>query len=162
MKRILAIVVLAIGLSSCDEDTVTNDGGGIPSGCYDSGCTTSDLPLVGATDAPVITDVALECQAQSLVVLATATDPQGTPNLLNILQEVGVFPDVDCQGAPIIVQDDLAGSGLEESFGDAFLATANQALYDQICACNSWPVNVRFLDANGNINSGRVLARVTR
>ena len=64
-------------------------------------------------------------------MLATVTDAQGTANLLGINQTIGVFPDRDCVDAAITVEDDLAGSGLEESFGD------------------------------GNVTAGRVVARVT-
>jgi len=162
MIRVGALFALALSLISCDDDGISGDGNGSGASCYDGACATRDIPFSDAIDAPTLTDVTLECQSLSIVVLATATDPQGSSNLQDVIQTIGVFPNVECQGAQIIVQDDFAGSGVEESFGDAFLAAANQALYDQICACDSWPVQVQLEDADGNVTSGRVVARVTR
>ena len=158
--RCALILALSI-LPACDEDTATNQGNGQPDPCYDGGCTTSELPFGQSADAPTLTDISLECQSNSIVVLATVTDAQGTPNLLGINQTIGVFPDRDCQTTPIEVEDDLAGSGLEESFGDAVTTSENQPLYDLICGCETWPVEVDFRDGDGNTTTGRVVATVT-
>jgi hypothetical protein len=160
ITRLCTLLIFA-SLAACDDDTVTDQGTGNPIDCYEGGCVTDDLPFSQSADAPTLTEIKLECQSGSIVVLATVTDPQGTPNLLGITQTIGVFPDKDCGDAAIEVEDDLAGSGLEESFGDVVLVTENQALYDQICACESWPVEVTFEDGNGNVTAGRVVATVT-
>ena len=39
-------------------------------------------------------------RADGGVLLATATDPDGTDNLLDVTQSIGVFPDLQCNGAP--------------------------------------------------------------
>ncbi|HEU4681471.1 MAG TPA: hypothetical protein VFS51_06990 [Gemmatimonadales bacterium] len=116
--------------------------------------------MTGNSDAPVVTDVALEAQAgEGIVVLATATDPQGSNDLRDVLQTVRVFQDARCELSPIVLQDDLAGSGLEESFGIAVPAS-NQSLFATIAEAESWPVAVEFRDIDDNSTSGRVLARV--
>jgi hypothetical protein len=104
--------------------------------------------------------VVLECQSSSIVLLAIATDPQGSANLIGVTQKAGIYPDRECSEAATILEDDLAGSGLEESFGDIVVAATNQALYDQICDCDEWPATVEFKDADDNTTSGVVLARV--
>ena len=122
-------------------------------------CHTLELPLSGEQNAPVITDVALEAQTgDGIVVLVTAADPQGSENLRDVLQIVRVFQDARCDGSPIVVQDDLAYSGVQESFGVAVPST--QPLFNTIAAADSWPVAVDFADANGNATSGRVMARI--
>lgn len=156
----LGAILLVLLLAACGDDSVTDEGAGQPADCYEGGCTTNELPFGQSADAPTLTEIILECQPGSIVVLATVTDAQGTPNLLGISQTIGVFPDRDCLTAPITVEDDLAGSGLEESFGDAVLAHENQALYDQICACDTWPVEVEFRDGDDNVTEGRVIATV--
>jgi hypothetical protein len=118
-----------------------------------------ELPLSGDSNAPLVIDVALELQqGDGVIVLATATDPQGTSNLRDVPQIVRVFQDALCERSPIVLQDDLAGSGQEESFGSA--APAVSQLYNAIAATESWPVEVDFRDADGNATSGRVRARV--
>jgi hypothetical protein len=144
--------VLCLSLLSCSGNSTS------PAG--DDSCHTLDLPLSGEQNAPVITDVALEVQPGSgIVVLVTAADPQGSENLQDVLQIVRVFQDQGCDGSPIVLQDDLAYSGVEESFGTA-VPSSNQALYDAIAAADSWPVALEFSDANGNTTSGRVMARI--
>jgi hypothetical protein len=93
-----------------------------------------------------------------MVVLATATDPQGTDNMVNVVQTIGVFADAVCRDAPIVVQDDLACSGCEESFGT--LVSATHPLYQQIAAAETRPVVLAFSDVDGHQTLGRVLARV--
>ena len=123
-------------------------------------CHPEDLPLSGEQNAPVITDVALEAQTgEGIVVLITATDPQGSGNLRDVLQIVRVFQDQGCEGSPIVLQDDVASSGVEESFGIA-VPSSTQPLFDAIASADSWPVELEFSDANGNATSGRVMARI--
>ena len=144
--------VFCLILLSCGDD---NPG---PNG--DNSCQVVDLPLSGEQNAPVITDVALEAQTgDGIVVLVTAADPQGSENLRDVLQIVRVFQDQRCDGSPIVVQDDLAYSGVQESFGVA-VPPSNQALFNTIAAATSWPVALDFTDANGNATSGRVMARI--
>lgn len=144
--------VLYLTLLSCGGD---NAG---PAG--DNSCHVEELPLSGEQNAPVITDVALETQTgDGIVVLVTAADPQGSENLRDVLQIVRVFQDERCDGSPIVLQDDLAYSGVQESFGVA-VPSSNQALFNTIAAAATWPVAVEFSDANGNATSGRVMARI--
>jgi hypothetical protein len=151
-KSIL-VLFLAAG---CGDDTGPTDGAG------DGSCLIVDLPVRGDRDAPMITDVALEVQdEEGIVVLATATDPQGSENLRDIPQIIRVFQDARCVGSPIVLQDDLVASGVEESFGLA-VTPSNGPLFSAISAAPSWPVELDFTDADGNSTSGQVLARVLR
>jgi hypothetical protein len=147
--RITPYVLLPLLFVACSESSGPDDL-----------CNTASLPLDGTGEGPVIVDVGLEVQPGGIVVLATATDPQGDPNLFNVVQTVGVFPDSRCEGTAITIQDDLAGSGLEESFGTAVDATTAATLYGRIAAATSWPVTVDFLDVDGNRTTGRVMADV--
>jgi hypothetical protein len=129
--------------------------------CSDDGTdpAADELPLAGDSNGPLVTDVAIELQeGDGVTVLATATDPQGTPNLRDVPQIIRVFQDPRCERSPIVMQDDLVGSGVEESFGQA--APRSSELYEAIAATNGWPVEVDFRDADGNATSGRVLARI--
>jgi len=123
-------------------------------------CGTVALPLSGAVAGPVVVDVGLEVQSTGIVAVATATDPQGSANLASVSQIIGVFPDASCAGTPITIQDDLVGSGVEETFGTVVDASANPALYNAIAAASQWPVTVDFQDRDGNHTVGRVLAEV--
>jgi hypothetical protein len=143
---------LFVSLAACSNSAGTGDNGS---------CQIVELPLTGESNAPVITDVALEAQEDDgIVVLATATDPQGSKNMRDVLQIIRVFQDAHCEGSPIVLQDDLASSGVEESFGIAVPRT-NQ-LFDVIAAAEQWPVEVEFRDLDDNSTSGRVFARVIR
>jgi hypothetical protein len=93
-----------------------------------------------------------------IVVLATATDPQGGDNLRDVLQTIGVFPDERCEGDAILLQDDLVDSGVEESFGIA--ASASSPLFAEIAASTTWPVSVDFSDLDGNRVTAHVIARI--
>jgi hypothetical protein len=125
-----------------------------------SRCETVALPLAGATNAPTVIDVGLEIQTEGVVLVATATDAQGDANVQGVLQTTGVFPDAGCAGAPIVLQDDLAYSGLEETFGTVVTFTDNPRLYHTIAAAANWPVEVDFVDVDGNQTTGRVRARI--
>ena len=105
-------------------------------------------------------DVGLEVQSSGIVVVATATDAQGSANLDSVLQTVGVYPNASCEGTPIPIQDDLVGSGVEETFGTVVEASVNPALYNAIAAATQWPVSVDFQDIDGNHTTGLVLAEV--
>ena len=147
--RLFLMPVMVLALASCGEDSTDPDP-----------CGDAELPLQGAAVGPVIVDVTLEVQPGGIVVLATATDPQGSANLLNVIQSIGVFPDRDCEGDPIVVQDDLAGSGVEESFGTAVDAVADVTLYGMIAGAATWPVTVDFEDLDGNRTTGQIRAAV--
>jgi hypothetical protein len=125
-------------------------------------CETAPLPLAGAANAPTVTDVGLEIQTGGVVLVATASDPQGDGNVQGVLQTIGVFPDDRCAGAPIVMQDDLAYSGVEETFGTVVSSSDNPGLYNTIAAAANWPVEVDFVDLDGNQTTGRVRARVIR
>ncbi len=152
-RRVWLLIVGAGGLLGC---------GGDPAGPADA-CMLSDLPLQSESSGPTVTDVALEDQGgQRIVVQVTATDPQGSPDLVDVVQTVGVFRNEECAGAPIELQDDLAGSGIEESFGTAVDASTDPTLYGKISGSRTWPVELHFLDAGGHAVTGRVAARVFR
>jgi hypothetical protein len=125
-------------------------------------CHAVELPVTGASNGPVLTDVALEPQSgEGVVVLATATDPQGSENLRDVMQIIRVFQDSRCEASPIVLQDDFAYSGVEESFGIAVPAS-NQALFSAIASADQWPVAIEFRDIDDHSTSARVFARVIR
>ena len=150
MTRIL-VAAVSLSLMACGGDDAANAGA--------DECQLVELPLSGETNGPLVTDVARELQpGDGVIVLATATDPQGTSNLRDVPQIIKVFQDALCERSPVVLQDDLSRSGQEESFGAA--APRASQLYDAIAAANSWPVEVDFRDIDGNATSGRVRARV--
>jgi hypothetical protein len=153
IRRVLVLTCVAASLAACDDDE-TGTGVGA--------CGTASLPLSGDADGPTVTDVGLEVQASGIIVVATASDPQGSDNMRNVLQSVGVFPDDTCQGAPVVLQDDLAYSGVEETFGTAVDAQGDPDLYNAIKTAPNWPEEVTFKDLDGNRVSGRVKARIIR
>ena len=122
-------------------------------------CGTVPLPLSAAAAGPVVIDVGLEVQSTGIVAVATATDPQGSANLADAF---GVFPDANCAGTAITIQDDLVGSGIEETFGTVVDESVSRPLYNAIAAADQWPVSVDFQDLDGNHTTGRVLAQVRR
>jgi hypothetical protein len=153
MRTLYVPLFLSLSLVSCGDQASTDP--------VDV-CQTVALPLAGSQGGPTVTDVALDPQVgEGVVVLATATDPDGTDNMLTVLQTIGVFPDAVCEGPPIVLQDDLACSGCEESFGIA-VSPANQSLFAEIAASVTWPVMVEFSDLDGHQTTGRVRARVVR
>ena len=156
MLRCLGALLL-FSLLSCGDDTGPDD----RNGNGDGACKLEELPVQGSTRAPLVTDVALEVQGRDGIVLhATISDPQGGDDLEDIPQIVRVFQDPFCETSPIVLQDDLVGSGVEETFGMAVAPATT--LYDAIAASESWPVEVDFRDADDNRTQARVLARVFR
>lgn len=150
MTRYLS-VALVMALVAC------GDSGGEPDS-QDS-CGAVDFPLTGEAEAPVVTDVALEVQpGEGIIVLATASDPQGSENIQQVPQIIRVFQDAQCDASPIVLQDDLAYSGVQESFGTA--VPSDMPLFTTISQADSWPVAVDFRDIDENTTSGRLLARV--
>jgi hypothetical protein len=150
MGRFSTLVLLALLVIACDDEITPP---------VEDLCHTVALPLTGPPAGPTITDVAIEAQTgDGIVVLATATDPQGGDNLRDVLQTIGVFPDERCEGDPIVLQDDLVDSGVEESFGIA--ASASSPLFAEIAASTTWPVSVDFSDLDGNRVTAHVLARI--
>lgn len=156
MRAFSRIVVMAAwGLfGACGDD---------PAGPAADRCQTVALPLTGVAAGPTVVDVGLEIQpGVGVVIVATATDPQGDENLRDVLQSVGVFPDENCEGSPLTLRDDLVGSGIEETFGTAVDATDRPALFAAISAALDWPVEVDFVDLDGNRTTGRTRARIIR
>jgi hypothetical protein len=150
MSKLFTSIPLALLVVACGDETTPP---------VEDLCQVVALPLTGPAAGPTITDVAIEAQTgDGIVVLATATDPQGGDNLRDVLQTIGVFPDERCEGDPILVQDDLVDSGVEESFGIA--ASASSALFSEIAAATAWPVSVDFSDLDGNRVTANVLARI--
>jgi hypothetical protein len=117
MGSLSALVVLAILVIACTDQLTPP---------VEQVCQVQALPLTGPPAGPTVTDVTIEAQTgDGIVVLATATDPQGGDNLRDVLQTIGVFPDERCEGKPILLQDDLVDSGVEESFGIAASASSS-------------------------------------
>jgi hypothetical protein len=143
---VAALLLIAAG-TGCDDEPADP-------------CGTIALPLSGGTNTPVVTDVGLEVQGSGIVIVATVTDPQGDSDLLHIPQSIGIFPDDRCSGTPILLQDDIAYSGVEETFGTVVEASENRALYDAIAASDGWPAVVDVVDAGGHRTTGRVRARI--
>jgi hypothetical protein len=149
MRTVLSLLAL-FALTTCDNNPVEPP----------NLCGTVPLPFHGEPAGPVVVDVGLEVQAGGTVLVATATDPQGTANFGDLLQSAGVFPDTRCEGSPLFLQDDLAGSGVEETFGTVVDASINAELYGDIASAASWPVTVDFQDLDGHHTIGRVMAAV--
>jgi hypothetical protein len=151
--RVGALAVSSLGFATCGGTSDPTE--------VASECAIETLPFGGSADAPVVTDVGLEVQGGGIVPVATASDPQGFDNVEGVLQSVGVYPDSLCEGVPSTVTDDLAGLGIEETFGVAL--TSSAAGYDAIAAATAtWPVHVRFSDLDGNVTEGDILARLIR
>lgn len=147
--------LLLLSVVACGDDTGTNGVGG------DGACELEELPVQGSSNAPLVTDVALEVQnGEGIVLHATASDPQGGDDLQDIPQIIRVFQDPLCETSPIVLQDDLVSSGVEETFGTA--VERGTSLYHAIAAAESWPVELDFRDADDNTTSATVLARVFR
>ncbi|MBT8335016.1 MAG: hypothetical protein KJO11_00335 [Gemmatimonadetes bacterium] len=154
MDRMTSLLVLGLILASCSGGTGPEVG---------DLCMAVSLPLVGTPNGPVVTDVGLELQpGEGVIVVATATDPQGSDDLRDVLQTVGVFPDVECRGTPVTIRDDLVGSGIEETFGTAVSIVDDPGLYAAIEAAVSWPVELSFVDVDGHRTEGRTFARIIR
>ena len=154
MRLFPGLLVLSVALASCGDSTTPGD---------ENLCMAVPLPLSGEPDGPTISDVGLELQpGEGVIVVATASDPQGTENLRDVQQAIGVFPDAECRGTPFTLQDDLAGSGVEETFGTAVAIADHPALYAAIEAASSWPVALSFADADGHRTGGHVMARIIR
>ena len=116
VRNWMLVIGAAVAVSACDADRER------------AGCDAAALPVQGASDAPIVTSVILEVSDAGVTVLATATDAQGSANLLDVTQSVGVYADDTCGGTTIVIEDDLSGSGVEEAFGlvieGAFTGTA--------------------------------------
>jgi hypothetical protein len=155
LTRCCAVLLFLWGVACGDDSGPAGIG-------RDGVCQPIDLPIRGERNAPLITDVALDVQmGAGIVVLVTATDPQGSENLQDVPQIVRVFQDAGCTGSPIVLQDDVANSGVEESFGVA-VPTSDGALFSAISAAETWPVELDFRDTDGNSTAAQVLARVLR
>jgi len=147
-------LLLVLTTASCSNDTPPGQSGG-------GECEIVELPVQGSSRAPLVTDVALEVQdGGSIVLHATASDPQGDDDLRDVVQIIRVFQDRLCETSPIVLQDDLVASGVEETFGTA--VERGTAQYDAIAAEESWPVELDFRDASDNNTSAQVMARVFR
>ena len=148
------LIALSIGATACVDDGVQPPA---------SECTLRALPFTDAPNGPLILDVGLEIQVgEGIIVVATASDPQGSDNLDDVLQSVGVYPDDGCRGTPLTLLDDLVGSGVEETFGTAVPVDTYPTLVAEITAALSWPVHVDFRDLDGHRTRGDVLARIIR
>ena len=126
-------------------------------------CMVESLPFSGGANAPAVTDIGLELQPnEGAVVVATVNDPQGGANLRDVVQSVGVFPDSRCEGTPLVVRDDFVDVNVEETFGTAVSVATQPEVYAAIDASLRWPVEVDFVDLDGNRTRGRLLARLIR
>lgn len=151
MKRCLILLGVLV-VHGCD-DGPTEPG---------ASCDTSALPLSGAPAGPTLVAAILDVQSTVIPLLLTATDPQGSADLIDVQQTASVFRDTRCTASPIVLEDDLAGSGVEESFGTAVSSETDAALYAEIAAATTWPIEIDFQDRAGNRTTGRVMATVRR
>ena len=157
LRHLLAgtlLLALCLAAAACGDDGVEPEA---------NQCDLRALPFADAPNGPLILDVGLEVQVgEGIIVVATASDPQGSDNLDDVLQSVGVYPDDGCRGTPLTVVDDLGGSGIEEAFGTAVSVDTDPALVAAITAAVSWPVHVDFVDLDGHTTRGDVSARIIR
>ena len=144
---VLALCVVAL---ACDE----------PTDPLLPGCEPAELPVQGHANAPIVVDVALEVQGDRVVVLATATDPQGSADLADVEQTIRVHEERACEGGEVTLADDLSESGVEEAFGTAFTRDDNASRFDFLASVATWPVEVDFVDVDGNRTAALVNARV--
>ena len=153
MSRTTTLLVLAT-LAACGGGTDPTE---------EDLCMVQSLPFSGGADAPTVTDIGLELQpTEGVVVVATVSDAQGGINLEDVIQSVGVFPDARCEGAPLVVRDDFVDVGVEETFGTAVSIEDRPDVYAAIEASLRWPVEVNFVDLDGNRTKGRLSARLIR
>ena len=153
MSRTTTLLVLAT-LAACGDGTGPSE---------EDLCMVQSLPFSGGPDAPTVTDIGLELQpTEGVVVVATVSDAQGGNNLKDVIQSVGVFPDARCEGAPLVVHDDFVDVGVEETFGTAVSIEERPDVYAAIDASLRWPVEVDFVDLDGNRTKGRLSARLIR
>lgn len=125
-------------------------------------CQYVTTPFAGSANAPRITSVVLEVQSSVIVAAATATDPQGTANVRDVQQSFSVYRNAGCDGTPILLRDDLAESGQEETFGTAVDKSLDPVLYSQIAGASFWPVLLEFVDRDGNRTAAQFRAVVVR
>jgi hypothetical protein len=104
----------------------------------------------------------LEVQADGIVLVATASDPQGSENVQGVEQIIRVFPNRLCQGTPIVMRDDLAYVEVEETFGTVVTSSTNPTLFNLIAGAEAWPVEIEFADVDGNKTIGEVYARIEK
>jgi hypothetical protein len=152
-KRVNAWAAVMVFVAACGSDGVMPN---------DDRCATVALPLSGGANGPTVTEVVLEVQSSVVTLALTATDPQGSDNLRAVTQTARIFTNLRCEGSPIVLTDDIAYSGLEETFGTVVEAAQNRMLYDLMSAAANWPVQVELADRDGNTTAGRVRARIER
>ena len=156
----------ADGGAPAPDGPPTDGGAPAPDGLPTDGGAPScglDLPLRATPPAPVLTAIRLECQeGRYLNLMATVTDPQGDADLRDVPQVFQVFDGPDCARARWTVTDDVAGSGLDESFGVVFERDTAPTVFDAICASERWPVRAQLRDASGSRTEGLVSAVVSR
>ncbi len=146
-------------LSACGEKEAGACDGVAPASADD--CALDDLPLSAGGAAPVLTEVALECQDGAVVVHATVEDPQGSANLSNVVQTLAVFRGGGCNSAADAITDDVAESGTEETFGTVYERNnVTEGVIARICCASAWPVQVTLRDADSNETTGVVMAEV--
>ena len=154
MHRLMAIALVAPFFFHCTA--------GDPTAPQVDMCNASALPLAGDIAGPTVTDVRLQFEGSFIVAHAIATDPDGTDDLVNVLQQITVFQDDRCTGGFIILRETLMASGMDQSFGIAVTFNEDQSLYNELVFAVTWPVGVVFSDASGHTTTGRVRARVVR
>jgi hypothetical protein len=150
-KRPTLLPFLFASLISCGESLTEAD---------PDLCAPAALPLSGPANSPTITDVGLEVTSDGIILVATASDPQGSANVQDVEQAIGVFPNARCDGQPIVLRDDLAYVDIEETFGPVVTASSNAPLFNAIADATTWPVQVEFADIDGNKTLGQVRARI--
>ncbi len=123
------------------------------------------LPLDGGADAPVVTNISIECRPASEEALAqiTLTDPQGVADLAGIEQSLRLFPDRAGEDQPeqrnFVVQDDGSVEFGARDYGTFWFADWEDVEAEN-CGEAWWPAEVVVTDASGHFTQGRVQAPI--
>ncbi|GEM_PF-2992745 len=123
------------------------------------------LPIDGGTDAPIVTNISIECVTNNAAAQITVTDPQGVADLAGIEQSLRLYPDRDGEGQPeqqnFVVQDDGSVEFGNLSYGSFYFADWD-GVEQEMCGRAWWPAEVVVTDASGHFTQGRVRAPIVQ
>ena len=143
----ISFLLLAVATSACtDESSV------------------AELPLVGADNAPVVTDLYFKCNPHSQgVTLSTSAlmgDPQGVADVTAVTVEVLSDDASDVlETLRLAVCNSCVGRNFYDTIDPGELKSA---ITSKVCAAQEWPVNVIASDQAGHQTKGHLRIRVTR
>jgi len=148
-----ACLALVLGAAACGDDEDNSDNV--------AKCGTEALPVFDDPNGPYLTDVALQCQEENLNLLVTITDAQGSVDLENVTQSLIVYGQADCEGdVGFEVSGGVSASGEPVSFGLVISRASHEALFEEICGAEEWPVEVHLYDNSGHHTFGKAMARL--